>query len=477
MYKISDKQMSITDFGMPLGMKLNPDNRWVKKAGTVPWDEIETKYAALFKSINGNVAKPLRLALGALIIQTEYGYSDVEITLQIQEAPYLQYFCGYPEYKDEPPFDSSLMVHFRKRLTPEIMGEINELIIAKAKSSKPVIRKEDDLDDGNKPNRGTLIVDATCAPQNIKHPQDLSLLNETREGLEKLIDELHEPKDGVKPRTYRKKARRDFLRAAKQRNLSNKELKKAKGKQLGYIERNTGHIEAYIRQGKQLSPGQAEKFLNFKSIYWQQSMMCISNTNKISDRIVSVSQPWVRPIVRGKAKHNCEFGAKLDISVFEGFVRLEHSSFDPYNESENLMEIIRRHKQRTGSYPQTVLVDQVFRTKENREFCEKHNIQMFGKPLGKNTHSDKKNDRQAEIDRIEVERKISHAKSSYGLNLIRSKLKETSKTAIALSLLCLNIHKAVRLLFILFSKTLNFFKIHLSAWFVITQNQKMRSVQ
>ena len=94
MYRYSDGQISLTDFEQPMGMKLREDNRWVKKAQIIPWGKIEDRYAALFPSNTGNVAKPLRLALGALLIQQEYGYSDEEIVLQIQENPYLQYFCG-----------------------------------------------------------------------------------------------------------------------------------------------------------------------------------------------------------------------------------------------------------------------------------------------------------------------------------------------------------------------------------------------
>ena len=67
----ASKQVGISDFGMPLGLKLDPENRWVKKAETIPWEKIEERYAALFESEKGNAAKPLRLALGALIIQTE----------------------------------------------------------------------------------------------------------------------------------------------------------------------------------------------------------------------------------------------------------------------------------------------------------------------------------------------------------------------------------------------------------------------
>jgi hypothetical protein len=93
MYKFPSRQISFTDFKQPVGMKLNSNNRWVKKADTIPWDEIEKRYAGLFTNRKGNVAKPLRLALGACIIQAEYGYSDEETALQIQETAYLQYFC------------------------------------------------------------------------------------------------------------------------------------------------------------------------------------------------------------------------------------------------------------------------------------------------------------------------------------------------------------------------------------------------
>ena len=144
------------------------------------------------------MAKPLRLALGACIIQAEYGYSDEETALQIQENPYLQYFCGYPGYDDEKlPFDPSLMVYFRKRLTPEVLGEINEMIVRDAKECqvKEAESKDDDDDSDGQPgtdgNSGTMIVDATCAPSNIRYPQDVSLLNEARENA---VDVLHDPR-------------------------------------------------------------------------------------------------------------------------------------------------------------------------------------------------------------------------------------------------------------------------------------------
>ena len=203
MYRYSNGQISLADFKQPVGMNLKESNRWVKKAQTIPWPEIEKRCAALFTNRKGNVAKPLRLALGACIIQAEYGYSDEETALQIQEDPYLQYFCGHPGYDDEKlPFAPSLMVYFRKRLTSEVLGEINEMIVrdAKERQAREAKSKDDDDDSDGQPgtggNSGTMIVDATCAPSNIRYPQDVSLLNEARENAETLLDVLHDPAGG-----------------------------------------------------------------------------------------------------------------------------------------------------------------------------------------------------------------------------------------------------------------------------------------
>ena len=329
----------------------------MKKAQTIPWLEIEKRYVALFTNRKGNVAKPLRLALGACIIQAEYGYSDEETALQIQENPYLQYFCGYSGYDDEkPPFDSSLMVYFRKRLTPEILGEINEMIVRDAKERQANEAKSKDEDDSDDPpgtggNSGTMIVDATCTPSNIRYPQDVSLLNEARENAEKLLDVLHSPTDGKKPRTYRKCARKEYLKYVRSRKHTAKMTRKAIGKQLNYLKRDLAAIDEKLNQGKSLNIHQTERLETIRKIYEQQKFMYDNHTHSVENRIVSVSQPFVRPIVRGKVGNPVEFGMKFDISVSDGWTRLEYHSFDAYNEATKLQEMIELFHKREGHYP------------------------------------------------------------------------------------------------------------------------------
>ena len=448
MYRYSNGQISLADFKQPVGMNLKESNRWVKKAQMIPWLEIEHRYAALFTNRKGNVAKPLRLALGACIIQAEYGYTDEETALQIQENPYLQYFCGYPGYDDEKlPFDPSLMVYFRKRLTPEVLGEINEMILrdAKARQSKEVEDKDDDnSDDGSGAggNSGTMIVDATCAPSNIRYPQDVSLLNEARENAEKLLNILHDPTDGKKPRTYRKRARKDYLKYTRCRKHTAKMTRKAIGKQLAYLRRDLDAIDGKLSLGKSLTTRQMERLDTICTIYEQQKYMYDNHTHSVPDRIVSVSQPFVRPIVRGKAGKPVEFGAKLDISVVDGWTRLECCSFDAYNEAGNLQEMVERFREREGHYPSRILADKIYRNRENLSYCKEHGIRLSGPALGrprKGETRDKAQDYRDECER--VERRFSLAKRKCGMGLVTAKLQETAAHVIAMSVLVLNLRK------------------------------------
>ena len=185
-------------------------------------------------------------------------------------------------------------------------------------------------------------------------------------------------------------------------------------------------------------------------LYEQQLYMYENRTHSVEKRIVSIHQPWLRPIVRGKAKTPVEFGVKLDLSMDENsYSRIEHISFEAYNESRYLQEAIERYHKRTGHYPERVLVDQIYRTRENRNFCKRLGIRMSGPKLGRpgkteQAKSEKKQEHQDNKDRIEVEREFSVEKHSYGLGLIKTKLEETQLTSIALSVFTANLFKMQR---------------------------------
>lgn len=460
MYKITDNsQNNFLGFNQPIGLHMNPNNRWIKMADSIPWEQFEKKYARLFKGKKGNVAKPLRLALGSLIIQTKYQYSDRELVEQLTENPYYQYFIGLPGYQEESPIDASTLVLFRKRLKADIIMEANEYIIAPTKEKIDESKNNDDdhttqtsggdsseAEDPDKPdNQGTLILDATCAPSNVRYPQDFSLLNEAREKLETIIIRFCKTYGLARPRMYRRQGRKNYLALAKTKKRSTKKIRFTIRKQLSYVRRDIKYLESFLSEGYAPTKKEIKLLLTIFKLYEQQSYMYKARVHSVADRIVSISQPWLRPIVRGKVKTPVEFGAKFDLSIDEnGYARIEKISYDAYNESTVLVDAINRFKERTGHYPERVLADQIYRTRDNRGFCKLHGIRLSGPKLGRPSETakaDKKIEYQDNTDRIEVERTFSLSKRCYGLGLIRTKLEETTLTTIALSVFVTNLFK------------------------------------
>lgn len=443
-------QITLFDFNQSCGMELDPENEWIRLAHAIPWSRMEVKYAAMFPSKTGHPATPFRMALGILIIQKRKKLSDRAVIKEIQENPYLQYFLGMEKFSHEAPVKPAVLVSFRKRLTAEYLMEANEYILeisGSTREHKPENESKNAIN-ANTPskdieNLGTQILDASCSPSNIRYPQDFSLLNEAREKVEAMIDYFHKTfHPWAKPRTYRKVARQEYLALAKSKKRSKKKIRATIRKQLGYVRRDLEYLEKYMTEGYALPGKYIDCYLTILKLYEQQKYMFDNKTHSVENRIVSISQPYLRPIVRGKAKSPVEFGAKYDVSIDEkGHARLEKISFDPYNESTIFKEVMTRYRERTGHYPQRVLVDQIYRTRENRNFCKENNIQMSGPKLGRPSKDKKstKEEYQDNTDRIEVERFFSTGKRCNGAGLIMTKLEETTLSSIALSILVTNL--------------------------------------
>ena len=341
MYKRHTGQVSMLESPEMFGsLPLDPNNDWIKLSKLVPWREFDLKYADNFRSKKGQRAIDSRMALGALLIKPAYkALSDEDITKEIAMNPYLQYFLGLHEYRYECPFDPSMMTRFRQRITPEMLAWVNDQIIGR----KAEQDRNDDQNDGtggqadeNKggestagENHGTMILDATCAPQNIRFPTDASLLNEAREKAEEVIDTLHDMglSEGKKPRTYREKALRKYNSFSKSRKKTVKLIRTTIRQQLGYLNRDLGIIDAYELRYPgclQKLPSRQQTMLQvIRTLYSQQEYMYRTETHKVPDRIVSLSQSWVRPIVRGKQTADVEFGAKVEMSVWTVFSGLK----------------------------------------------------------------------------------------------------------------------------------------------------------
>ena len=148
------------------------------------------------------------------------------------------------------------------------------------------------------------------------------------------------------PRRYRKRARKEYLAFAKSRKHTAKKIRSALRRQLGYVKRDLGYLEQFMSDGYAMTGKDIGLYLTIIRLYEQQQYMYDNRIHSVEHRIVSISQPWLRPIVRGKVKAPVEFGAKFDLSLdSEGYGRLEKISFEAYNESTCLIEAIERFKE------------------------------------------------------------------------------------------------------------------------------------
>ena len=186
------------------------------------------------------------------------------------------------------------------------------------------------------------------------------------------------------PRRYKRQARKAYLAFAKSKKRTAKKVRAAIRKQLGYVRRDLGYLEQYMSDGRIPDKKDIPKYLTIIKLYEQQKYMYDNKVHSVADRIVSISQPWLRPIVRGKVTAPVEFGAKFDLSLdTEGYGRIEKISFDPYNEGASLQAAVERFRERTGHYPERVLADQIYRTRENRKYCKEHGIRLSRPKLGR----------------------------------------------------------------------------------------------
>lgn len=445
----SPNQLAFSGFQTPFHNQLDLSNRWVVLSAQIPWDDL----VHLFNKRNppkatGRPALNPRVLLGAVIIKHILALDDRETVAQITENMYLQYFLGYSSYNKESPFDASLFVDIRRRLGQELIAEMNEKIHAfsMARTVKQKQKNNKDKvgpDEGENKNSGEVIYDATVCPQDIAYPTDLGLLNKARQITEEIIDALHsQSNQGKKPRTYRKIARKAYLKVAQNKNPSKKVIRKGIKAQLQYLKRNFKTVNKQL-DGFAVFPlpyRLQRTFWIIQTLYGQQRKMFEGRSHQVEDRIVSIHEPHVRPIVRGKARAKTEFGAKIHLSLVNGFSFLDTLSWDAFHEGSHLKEYVEKYRERFGFYPAKVLADQLYCTRENRAWLKEKNIKLAAKPLGRPSGKAVENHVRPG-ERNPIEGKFGQAKNGYGMNRIRARLKNTSQSWIASIILVLNLVK------------------------------------
>jgi IS5 family transposase len=252
-------------------------------------------------------------------------------------------------------------------------------------------------------------------------------------------------------------ARKAYLTVSKQRSPRKNQLRQAIKKQLQFSKRNMRIVNRILEEtpeaAKALSRRQQNLLQTIEKLIEQQETMYKSKSHRIIDRIVNLYQPHVRPIVRGKAGAAVEFGAKVAISLENGYSRIEKLSWDAFNEAGTLIESVERYKTRHGYYPEAVLADRIYRNRDNIAYCKKHHIRLSGPKMGRPPANTLMKKGEKNIERLDagmrnaVEGKFGEGKRKYGLDRIYAKLKDTAECMIAMQFLVILEHK-LRVLFV-----------------------------
>jgi hypothetical protein len=453
MYKRQSKQLTILDFGMPLGMELRSDNEWVQRSRLISWDYIEEEYMQFFlNSKTGNVAKHSRLVLGALIIQRHYGYSDRKLVSMIRDTPCLQYFCGLPEFKQEAPFNASSLVNFRKRVTPEFIDKINEKMISTGINvmGKFASYQQTLISQGtNKWKKVTLndetCLDSTACPQYITFPTDIKLIYAVLCNLLKMLFYLH---DIDLSTIFKREIRDTYLKVIMNNKRTKEDLHIGIGKLLDYVFVLIQKVEHHLSRGNKLPNRFMVKLPIISKIYEQQTFMLANPGMPITNRIISLSAWWASSIYRNKDGKRFEYGSQFDISTNNDFVRIVKLSFSAYNEECTLPTAAKRYFDIYGHYPSVIIADTKYRNEKNRQICKNHNIKLPGIPLGKNKNKDVTTTDAEKVEhknkRTVVERKFSYVKGSFGLDRVHTFHPDTTKAVIYLGVFAMNLETAYK---------------------------------
>lgn len=460
----TQKQISIAEFATPFELNLDENNRWVVLSKVIPWDKFAELYYKNFPSRRGAPTKDARMVLGVVIIKHMLKLDDIGVIEIIQENPYMQYFIGLKGFTKKPVFDPSLLVYIRKRIDLNVFESLTDELIRKGLKINPAPAKEskDGDKDGSTPaevggskNKGKLQLDATVADAHIKFPTDLDLLSDSRVKAEELIDDLcKELKIKDRPRTYRKVARKEYLNVSKMKRKPDKVLRRGLRLQINYLKRDikiiNGLLDSIKDERVPLDKHQMKYLFVIQQVLSQQESMFKDKSNSCEDRIVSIHQPHVRPIVRGKAKAKVEFGAKINVSLQEGYAKIDRFEWDAYNEGPDLPMQVERYKELNGHYPELVQVDKIYLNRANRAWLKERNIRHTGDPLGRKpaktvkSYYMRRKERREAAERNQIEGKFGQGKNGYNLNLIRAKLSSTSTSWIAAIIFVMNVIRYTR---------------------------------
>ena len=291
-------------------------------------------------------------------------------------------------------------------------------------------------DSQGRKHEGILKVDATCADAEVRYPVDVTLLETSCRKISEYTLKVCE-EFGIKgKKTHYKDARRAYLLLIKQKVKKGRLVKDTIACLLNCLTKDLrqllGIFAKDYRRYDFLCFYEKRVITAIIKLLHQQDEMHRTGNHHQPSRIVSIFQPHVRPIVRGKAGANVEFGAKIGVSIVEGYNFIDHHSWEAYNESSDMRLQIELYQKRFGYLPATIDADKIYMNEANRKLLKDMEIKVYCKPLGRPPKDPPPEEVKARMAkavgrRNEIECSFGTGKRVYRTNNIRAKLPDTAR--------------------------------------------------
>jgi len=453
-----EHQFKFTDdwFMVP---ELDESHVLFKIARSIDWVRLSAELSGFYCPDNGRPAKPSRAKVGLLIIKHLYQISDRDVVDLLKRDVYVQYLCDISFRRAQTFINPSSLSKFRGQISTEGIKIIEEEICRVINKVKP-------------PKGRRLVTDTTIVPANIAYPTDVSLLEKVRRKAVGFLDRAKEL--GTKHyRTYKRVAKKIFIEHQKIRKHTIKTRKRAQKKVLQFASRNIRQLKEALHDlrehrtarepvGDETSIGEesdgtmpmaadcqqwqeeAKEFLQVADQILDQQKD-LYHCQEVKDRIVSVHQPHIRPMVRGKYPVNVEFGPKVLLNLYDDYLWLEDIQFNNVSDTQLLDCAIDGYQTRRGHIPSQLAADRGFWSKDNAKKARERGIMkvaienkgksnyLKGKPFAKRLRR----------LRCKIEAKISLGKRNFGLNRCRYYMKHGEEIWIRLGLSAMNLKMAM----------------------------------
>ena len=285
-------------------------------------------------------------------------------------------------------------------------------------------------------NLDTMYTDATCYESEMRYPTDAKLL---WEGVEKIYATMCELSGRLgihRPRTKFLDVQKANLTYRKQRKHSRSQTRKITRRLLdllGKILKEIREIERGNENAENLLIVREKSDLEIITRMYRQQKNHFRNNDgreSIPNRIVSLSNPHLRPIVRSKEVKSVEFGAKFNNKLVDGISFIEKLSFNAFNEGTRLIHCLKTHKRLFGVEAKKVGGDTGYAGTENKDYCKANGIKTSfakrGRPFGeKKKEKDLVRKELARVRTTAMEGSFGTQKEHYDLRRVKARTKRT----------------------------------------------------